>query len=495
MTPPQVMVVEDEAIIALSIQRKLQKFGYEVPIVVSSGEEAVEISKTVQLDLILMDIMLAGEINGIQAVTKIREKFDGPVVYLTAYSDNKTLEEAKSTQPSGYLLKPFQERELYATVEMALYKYKIEKDLKQHQQWLATTLKSITNGVIATNKQGIITFINPMAESLTGWQATKVIGKKLATVFNVIDPTTEQPIKKIVLHIVNTGQPVNQLTDYTLLIAKDGTKIPIDYNAAPIQDEDNNSIGVVLAFRDITEHRQAKEVLKRQATELEAQNAELDAFAHTVAHDLKSPLNKVLGFSEILSYSYNSLTEEESKQYLDDIRQSVYDMNNIVDGLLLLAGVRQQKITPGPIDMAPIIAKACQRLADKIEQHQAELILPQTWPTVLGYMPWIEEVWVNYLSNAIKYGGHPPRIEMGAISQTDNMVHFWIQDNGAGLSLEEQERLFVPFERLEQVKLEGHGLGLSIVKRIVEKLGGEVGVESENIPGKGCTFFFNLHKA
>jgi signal transduction histidine kinase len=113
----------------------------------------------------------------------------------------------------------------------------------------------------------------------------------------------------------------------------------------------------------------------------------------------------------------------------------------------------------------------------------------------LGYAPWLEEVWANYISNAIKYGGQPPLVELGADSLPSSQVRFWVRDNGPGLKPEEQERLFTPFTRLDQARARGHGLGLSIVRRIVEKLNGSVGVESQTIPGKGCTFWFTLKQA
>jgi signal transduction histidine kinase len=143
-----------------------------------------------------------------------------------------------------------------------------------------------------------------------------------------------------------------------------------------------------------------------------------------------------------------------------------------------------------PLDMARIVAEAQRRLTHMIEDYQAEIISPETWPVALGYGPWVEGVWVNYLSNAIKYGGQPPRVEVGATVQADGMVRFWVRDNGPGIAPEERAQLFIPFTRLDQVRTEGHGLGLSIAQRIVEKLDGQVGVESE--VGRGSTFSFTL---
>ena len=160
----------------------------------------------------------------------------------------------------------------------------------------------------------------------------------------------------------------------------------------------------------------------------------------------------------------------------------------------MLAGVRNAEVELRPLDMADLVANAQLRLTDLIEQHKAEIIVPPAWPVALGYGPWIEEVWANYLSNAIKYGGAPPRLELGA-QEEEGQVRFWVQDNGPGLSAEDQARLFVPFTQLDQVRAKGHGLGLSIVRRIVEKLGGKVRVASSGVPGEGSLFSFTLLSA
>ena len=172
-------------------------------------------------------------------------------------------------------------------------------------------------------------------------------------------------------------------------------------------------------------------------------------------------------------------------------------MNSIVDALLLLAEVRKMEVAMQPLNMAGIVAESLGRLTAMLEKCQAQIVLPDTWPMARGYEPWVEEVWVNYLSNALKFGGRPPRVELGAAVQDRNdnataspIVRFWVRDNGPGLTPEDQGRLFTPFTRLEEVSGRGHGLGLSIVRRIVEKMGGHVGVQSEI--GAGSTFWFTL---
>jgi PAS domain S-box-containing protein len=249
------------------------------------------------------------------------------------------------------------------------------------------------------------------------------------------------------------------------------------------------------------------EELRQHTSELEARNEELDAFAHTVAHDLKSPLSYIVSFAEILKQSHDP-RQEQDLGYLRMIAKKGRKMAFIIDELLLLAGVRKiEELDIAPLDMANVVAQVLERMSDVIQESQAEIILPPSWPVALGYGSWVEEVWVNYLSNAIKYGGQPPRVELGSdvvgsgewVAESDRsslttphspLIRFWVRDNGPGLTPEEQERLFTPFTRLHQVSTKGHGLGLSIVRRIVEKLGGQVGVESE--VGEGSVFSFTL---
>jgi signal transduction histidine kinase len=248
---------------------------------------------------------------------------------------------------------------------------------------------------------------------------------------------------------------------------------------------------------DITERRQAEEALRQYTAELVARNEELDAFAHTAAHDLKNPLGLMIGYADVLSVilkeDFGDLPLENVLGHVQTIAKHGHRMGRIIDELLLLAGMRQVEVEIEPVDVEGTAREALQRLVDRIEEYQVEIILGETWPMAMAYGPWIEEVWVNYLDNGIKYGGQPPRLELGAERLPDSRVRFWVRDNGPGITPEEQGSLFSPFTRLDQADTKGHGLGLSIVRRIVEKLGGEVGVESEI--GKGSKFTFTLPAA
>ncbi len=244
-----------------------------------------------------------------------------------------------------------------------------------------------------------------------------------------------------------------------------------------------------------TQNEQLKRRIKHledEAAKLEARNAELDAFAHTVAHDLRTPLSWVNGYSELLIKDWEYLEDEDRIGYAQATFHGAQMMSNIVDELLLLASLKNSDIVFEPIKMESIVRRAKVRLAPMLKEYNAQLSLPSDFPTVNGYGPWIEGVWVNYISNAIKYGGTPPEIEVG-FQENRESVCFWVKDNGMGLTREEQTQLFVPFGGVDKEHERGHGLGLSIVRRIVEKLGGCVDIFSTL--GEGSRFIFTLPRA
>jgi len=218
---------------------------------------------------------------------------------------------------------------------------------------------------------------------------------------------------------------------------------------------------------------------------------ELDAFAHTVAHDLKNPIGVVSMRAQLLRRFWDTQDDAQLFQHVIELEKNTDRLNNIVDELLLLAGVRRQAVTPRRVEMAAVVTESLGRVEHLIAQSHAQVEPPAVWPVVLGHGPWIAEIWTNYLSNALKYGGRPPVIQLGADPVPERArVRFWVQDNGPGLTPEQQAALFQPFTRVTQTRVKGHGLGLSIVRRIAEKLQGSVGVESQ--PGTGSRFWFEL---
>ena len=235
--------------------------------------------------------------------------------------------------------------------------------------------------------------------------------------------------------------------------------------------------------------RRWNDQLREQAASLRSLNEELQAYAHTVAHALKNPLAVLVLIAGAIE-QITDLTPQEIQEYTQQIKSTAFEMNDTIKDLLLLSEAGMLDRPAEGVDMASVVATARKRLSSMTEEYHGRISCPKTWPAASGYAPWIEEVWVNYISNALKYGGRNPRIELGASIQLDGMIRFWVRDHGPGIPPGKQARLFTPFTRLGQVRRPGNGLGLSIVRRIVEKLSGRAGVESE--AGKGSLFFFTL---
>lgn len=255
-----------------------------------------------------------------------------------------------------------------------------------------------------------------------------------------------------------------------------------------------SGFGTIRIFAiDITVRKQAEAQLQQGNAELQARNVELDAFAHSVAHDIKNPLHIIAGYAELLSMNAER-SPEEITAALASILRNVHKIGSITDNLMLLSEVRQKAISLQPLDMAVILDEVRARLAHLLDP-QIELRLPASWPRAWGYAPWIEQVWVNFLSNALKYVSRPGCIELGVTPEPDGYWRFWIRDDGVGIAPAEQPHLFTAFYQTSRTSRGGHGLGLSIVKRIVERLGGSVGVESSGVPGEGSTFSFTLPAA
>jgi signal transduction histidine kinase len=249
-------------------------------------------------------------------------------------------------------------------------------------------------------------------------------------------------------------------------------------------------------LEDLVEERTIELVAKThqlelQSDELEAQNRELDAYAHSVAHDLKTPLTTIVGVSGLMQSGGISLTPEQTRESAAIINRTAKKMNSIIDALLLLASVRRtDDLNPSVINLRELAEEACQRLERVAQQHAATNEFVGEWHDAMGYPQWIEEVWVNYISNAIKYGGTPPKIQIGCSAIAGNMIKCWVRDHGTGIALARRAELFIQFSRLDTRHSDGHGLGLSIVKRIIHRLDGDVGYEEAD--GEGGVFWFTL---
>ncbi len=260
-----------------------------------------------------------------------------------------------------------------------------------------------------------------------------------------------------------------------------------DYITKPIQREE--------LLARIQHHLQLHTLQKElfaQREVLAQKNAELEAYAHTIAHSLKTPLAAAIRFLEILHKFKSGDLGSEQRHLVQQAVSALAMTGDVVDALLLLSTVAQQNVELQPLQMHTVVGQVLSQLADLQARTGATLQLPQAWPPAIGYAPWVGEVWLNLVSNALKYAGSPPRIELGGTLQ-DAHVRFWVRDNGQALSEQERTRVFIPFTRLHRERAAGHGLGLATVQRIVTRLGGHVGVSAGN-PG-GNEFFFELPAA
>ena len=312
MSTARILIVEDEGIVANDLRMRLRKVGYDVVGIVASGEESIRLATELRPDLVLMDITLQGSIDGVEAAGTIRQHLGIPVVYLTAHSDQATLQRAKITEPFGYVLKPFEDRELNVSLEMALYKHATDRRLRESERWLATTLRSITDAVITVNRGGHITYMNPVAETMTGWASVEAVGRRLADVCRIVDEDTGEPAPDIATRAFRESETL-VTSNHCLIISRSGARIPVEQTAAPIRDEGGNITGVVLLLHDITERKRTDAVLRQSERRFRT------AFGYTpIGMALVSPEGRFLQVNDSLCAIFGySAGELESMRWSD----------------------------------------------------------------------------------------------------------------------------------------------------------------------------------
>ncbi len=490
MPEARILIVEDEAIEALDLQGRLTRLGYPLPNVVHSGEDAVSKARETHPDLVLMDIMLPGKIDGIQAAEQIRAFLDVPIIFLTAYADEKTLQRAKITEPYAYIVKPFQEKELHIAIDMALYKHAAERKLKESEKWFSTTLRSIGDAVIATDGEGRITFMNPVAESLTGWKQEETANRKLAEVFKIINRDTRRLVEDPVAIVMRKGAVVG-LANHTVLLTKNGAEIPIDDRASPVKDDLGNLVGVVLIFRDITEREKAEEARNRRAAELEVSNKELEAFAYSVSHDLRGPLRALDGFSQAVIEEYADKLDDTGKDYLMRVRGAAQQMSRVTEDLLKLSRVIRSELRLELVNLSDIILLIANELKEKQPDRKIEFVIA-SGIVVTGDASFLQLALRNLLENSWKFTSkiNCAKIEFGVTHRDNDKVYF-VKDNGIGFDMRYVDNLFKPFQRLHSEKeYPGTGIGLATVQRIIRRHCGRIWAESEK--RQGAAFYFTL---
>lgn len=326
MMQKKILIVEDEPIIALELSERLQQNGYLISGIASNGSEAQKKFKVNITDLILLDISLKGDINGIELAEIIRQTSDIPIIYITAFSDQATLAKAKLTQPSGFLLKPFNQRELETTIEISLYKYEMEKKIKENERWLNHTLNGISDAIITTDKSGTINFANSSAEQIIGLQIEKMTGNQVDSVIKFHDAILQLSLTNTSLFEISNG-PDSHTFSEALLINHQNEKIFVEYKATLLRDDFGNLSGCVFVIRDLT----AKKIIQAALNKSEVRyKAVIEQITDgIIIYDFKT--HKVLetnkAYRELTGYSEEELLTKitEDLVYQGDIPSTYYE--------------------------------------------------------------------------------------------------------------------------------------------------------------------------
>ena len=483
----RLLVVEDEAIVALDICAGLRALGYEVVGVAATGEEALALAAAERPDLVLMDIRLRGRMDGVEAARRIRESSDVPVVYLTAYADEATLQRAKAAEPFGYVLKPFEERELRTTVEMALYKSRMEARLRESERWLATTLRSIGEAVIAADEGGLVRLLNPAAERLTGWGQDEAAGRALSEVLVLSDETTGEPVACPGRRALDAGAAPAELKAGALLSAKDGGAKPIEFSACPITDDKGGVGGAVVVFHDVSERRRLAQQLLRSE-----KLAAVGQLAAGIAHELNNPLTPILLHARHLLGQAE--LEPGARGHLEVVSREAERAQRIIKDLLAFA--RQYRAERVEVDVNELLRRALElsRQEDPSAKVSTRLDLGEDVRVVADEHR-LGQVFLNVIRNARQAAGEgerggtvtirSERLGEGAAAR----VRVIVADDGRGIERAHLGKIFDPFFTTRPVG-KGSGLGLSLSHGVVTEHGGTIGVESS--PGAGATFIIEL---
>lgn len=317
MLKTRILIVEDNVIVAEDLKVKLERLGYDVTGVAYAGKEAVEKIQERVPDIALMDIRLGDGMNGIDTAAILKNEYHVPVIYLTAHADEDTVSKAKKTEPYGYIVKPFDDQELKTTIEIAVYKLKADRKVRESREWLQTVLMSIGDGVIATDKKNQILFMNPVAEKLTEYKEAEVIGKPIDSIFNIISEDSREPVENPVLKVLESGKIVG-LANHTLLITKSGKELPISDSGSPIIDVRGQILGVVLIFRDQIKERAAEKKLRASEQKYRNMMEFLVDPTYLVAEDLtieymNPAMIKRVGRDAIGQFCYSAIHQQDQR--------------------------------------------------------------------------------------------------------------------------------------------------------------------------------------
>lgn len=389
-----------------------------------------------------------------------------------------------------------------------------QRALAAEHERFKVTLHSIGDGVVTTDSDALVTYLNPVAEKLTGWSSDEAAGEPLTTVFRIVNEDTLQPVENPVFRALREGVIVG-LANHTILIDRNGRERAIDDSAAPIRAENGDILGAVLVFRDVSTKRseehalivshsqletmvseraseleQANAFLRRHQAKLVAANAELEQFAYITAHDLQEPIRMIGAYVQLISEQARPLLGARHQQYLETVSTNAQRMQHMVRSILDYSSLGRDEHRFVDVDLSAAVAEAVEILTERIQASGAVVEYGEL-PTIVGAHPHIVRLFQNLMSNALKFRSEdPPHIRI-ASTRKDDRYEISLSDNGIGINAEHARRLFQLFVRLHpQSRYPGVGIGLASCKKIVERHGGTIWFESTC--GKGTTFRFTL---
>jgi PAS domain S-box-containing protein len=491
MSRVRILIVEDENIVALDLEQTLRRVGYDVVGIASSGPESVEKAIELRPDLILMDVQLRGGSDGIEAVEAVKEVFNPGIIFLTAYADERTLDRAKSVQPLAYLLKPFNDQDLYAAIEVALAKQRRdEAERRKNAEALLLSeerFRLLVDGVrdyalYLLDVNGNVATWNSGAERIHGYTADEVIGRHASLFFPEDDrQAASEALRQAAAH--------GRYHTEGWRVRKDGTRFWAEVDLTALYHEDGRLRAFAKIEHDITDRKELEDLRaellakeKAARTEAERLNTIKDEFLKTLSHELRTPLTPIIGWTLFLrSAQYN---EETSKRALEIIERNARAQVSLVDDLLDV-----NKIVTGELclefhfcPLARSLESAIENVRTTAEAKGVQLCYAKktTDATVMGDRARLEQVFRNLLTNAVKFTPSGGRVEV-LLSQTDVHALIQVQDTGEGIAPEFLPHIFTRFSQADSStsrRYSGLGLGLSIVKHLVELHGGRVHAQS-----------------
>jgi PAS domain S-box-containing protein len=477
----QILVVEDEGLIAADIRRQLERLGYAVPAIASSGEEALRAARATRPDLVLMDIHIKGDVDGIATARALKQEMQLPVVYITAHADQETVDRATITEPLAYILKPVTDGDLRSAVQIALYKYEMERRLRTSEAWLATTLRSVGEGIVATNTNGDVVFMNPVAEQLTGWSAGNAHGRQLMDILALFQEPDCRPANNPIFDLAD-----GERRSYTL-IATSGISTHVEVECFENRSTDD-LLGSIVAVRDIRV-RKEMETRLMQSQRMEA----IAGMAGGLAHDFNNQLTVILGHATELCESLKGEPRDDAQA----IHQAASSAAALTGQLLTLS--RRDLSRPEVLNVHEVIRELEPAIVH-ILGSSGKASLDFTSPTgfVRGDRNQLKQVFLNLALNArdAMPSGGELRIEAGVLEieagasatqlcRPGPYVRLRVSDNGTGMDQATLARIFEPFFTTRRTEF-GAGLGLSIAHSIVTQFGGIITASSE--PGSGSSF-------